>query len=518
MEQNQFDRQIKEALENLEVPFDASHWMQMEQQMDNISVMEDITAFDSLISGKLENIETNAAIPNWQRMSAALDQAEVNDKNFDTEVKTKINFINPTYQPSHWEILAARLRQEKAVKESLIKNKSAEIVLIALLFLNFYQFFPNFPRVASFPAKEMIKEASTTVEIPAKAIPQANNTKNVQPVQPIAMAVAVEYETTIENSNLDKNTDNQLYFSPALTTVDISGVAIAYDLKALTFGIDGKTGLTITVPEMTRHLDLAGLANSIFLEPLPSLEPASLATTTILPLDCENCSRHKMYSRLRFGMVSHIGGTSAVRSADQFLSTSVLTQKGVGYGSGFSVGFKYNRFEIETGLIYSEKTYAPNIDDAYNSYGGGINLKQFTGIDLQTLQIPLNLRYNFAVLGNGKWNLYGQNGIAMNAILRAQYDISDTPQPITKQFVEIAASSRLNKIRFNRGILGGDSFKENRFFTVNFGVGAEYYMSPKWSVFMQPDFHYYISQSRIGPTKDRINSLSVSFGVKTSFH
>ena len=269
---------------------------------------------------------------------------------------------------------------------------------------------------------------------------------------------------------------------------------------------------------MTRHLDLFGLDNSIFLEALPSLKPASLATTNILPLDCEDCTRYKMYSRLRFGMVSHIGGTSAVRSADQFLSTNVLTQKGVGYGSGFSVGFKYNRFEIETGLIYSEKTYAPNIDDAYSSFGGGINLKQFTGIHLQTLQIPVNLRYNFAVLGKGKWHLYGQNGIAMNAILRAQYDIIDTPQPITKEFVEIAASSRLNKIRFNRGILGGDSFKENRFFTVNFGMGAEYYMSPKWSVFMQPDFHYYISQSRIGPTQDKINSLSVSFGIKTSFH
>ncbi len=514
MEQNQFDKQIKQSLENLEAPFNEDHWAQMEQQLDSISAIEDTTAFDSLISGKLENIKTDAAMPNWQRMAAALDQVEIEGKNFDTEVKTKINFINPTYQPSHWEMLAARLRQEKAVKESLIKNKSAEVILIALLFLNFYQFFPNFPQVSSFPAKEVIEE------VPAKEAalleaPQASTT-NVQKNQPIV--TVGQSVTDKEDSTIDKNVDNQLYFSPALTTVDISGGAIDYDLKALTFGIDGETGLTITVPEMTRHLNLVGLANSIFLESLPSLEPASLATTNILPLDCENCTRYKMYSRLRFGMVSHIGGTSAVRSADQFLSTSVLTQKGAGYGSGFSLGFKYNRYEIETGLIYSAKTYAPNIDDAYSSYGGGINLKQFTGINLQTLQIPLNLRYNYAVLGKGKLHLYAQNGVAMNIVLRAQYDITDKRQPTTKQFNEIAGSSRLSKIRFNKGILGGDSFKENRFFTVNLGVGAEYYMSPKWSVFMQPDFHYYISQSRIGPTKDRINSLSVSFGIKTSFH
>ena len=517
MQQNQFDKHIKESLEKLEVPLNADHWMHMEQQLNSLSAMEDTTAFDSLISGKLENIGTNAAMPNWQRMAAALDQVEIEGKNFDTEVKTKINSINPAYQPSHWELLAARLRQEKTIKESLIKNKSAEVILIALLFLNFYQFFPNFPQITSFPAKEIIKEIPTKEATPIKAIPQANNIKNVQQEQPVTKVIASE--TVIENSNSDENADDQLYFSPAaLTTVDISGVDIADDRKALPFGIDGKTGLTITVPEMTRHLDLFGLDNSIFLESLPSLQPASLATTNILPLDCEDCTRYKMYSRLRFGMVSHIGGTSAVRAADQFLSTSVLPQKGVGYGSGFSLGFKYSRFEIETGLIYSEKAYSPNIDDAYSSFGGDINLKQFTGIHLQTLQIPVNLRYNFAVLGNGKWHLYGQNGIAMNVVLRAQYDITDTPQPITKQFAEIAASSRLNKIRFNRGILGGDSFKENRFFTLNFGMGAEYYMSPKWSVFMQPDFQYYISQSRIGPTQDRINSLSVSFGIKTSFH
>ena len=515
MEQNQFDKHIKQSLENLDIPFDTSHWDQMEQRLDSISAIEDTTAFDSLISGKLENIEADAALPNWQRMAAALDQVDTEGKNFDTEVKTKINFINPTFQPSHWEILAARLRQEKAVKESLIKNKSAEVLLIALLFLNFYQFFPNFPQIASFPAKEIIKENPVDKVIPIVA-PQANTTITIEKDQPVATIGQAVKNT--EDNNIDRIVDNQLYYSPALATVDISGVAVDYDRKELTFGIDGKTGLTITVPEMTRHLGLAGLANSIFLQPLPSLEPASLATANILPLDCENCTRYKLYSRFRFGMVSHIGGTSAVRSADQFLSTSVLTQKGVGYGSGFSLGFKYNRYEVETGLTYSAKTYAPNIDDAYSSYGGGINLKQFTGIDLQTLRIPLNLRYNYAVLGKGKWHLYAQNGIAMNVILRAQYDITDTRQPTTKQFNEIAGSSRLSKIRFNKGILGGDSFKENRFFTVNLGAGAEYYMSPKWSIFMQPDFHYYISQSRIGPTKDRINSLSVSFGIKASFH
>ena len=70
MEQNQFDKRIKESLENLEAPFNAGHWMRMEQQLDSMSIVEDTSAFDSLISGKLENIGTDAAMPNWQRMAA----------------------------------------------------------------------------------------------------------------------------------------------------------------------------------------------------------------------------------------------------------------------------------------------------------------------------------------------------------------------------------------------------------------------------------------------------------------
>ena len=173
--------------------------------------------------------------------------------------------------------------------------------------------------------------------------------------------------------------------------------------------------------------------------------------------------------------------------------------------------------EIETGLIYAAKSYAPNIDDAYER-GSGINLRQFKKIDLQTVRIPVNLLINYAVLGKGKLHLYIKTGAAMNAILRAQYDIVDKPQDNNRSLKNIAASSRLAQIEYNKGLLGGDTFKENRFYTANFGFGTEYYISPKWSAFFEPSYNHYISSNRIGPTQDVINSWAISFGVKASFH
>jgi len=526
MEQNQFDEQIKAAMQELAPPYDATHWQRMEAALDamskNTTASVEDAAFDAFISDKLENLSAEVKSPDWNRMEAALEEAGVSDKVFDKEVKSKIASIRPTYQSSHWELLAERLRREKAVKESLFKNKIAELTILLLLLLNFHQYFPDYNHIQSLPivqeqqqekikpVKEQEIKTITQEEVVtpiAQVAPQKENKKSQQ----TTVSSFVETTTTL--------VDNRLFISPTLNSVAINGISSQPTLQQVPFGIDGKTGLTITVPEMTRHLGYLGLSNSTYVEVLPSLEPASLATATV-PLGCRKCKKAKIPARFRFGMISHIGGTSAVRSSivSQFLSTYSIAQKGTSYGSGFTLGFKKGVFEIETGLVYAAKSYAPNINDAYESKGGGINLKEFKGIDLQTLRVPLNFRYNYKVFRKGKLHLYVQGGAAVNVILRAQYDIVDKSQSNNKLFNDIAASSRLAKITYNRGIFGGDSLKENRFFTLNGALGTEYYFSPRWSVFVEPGFDTYISQKRIGPTQDQINSLYGSFGIKASFH
>ena len=107
---NQFDKTIKESLGHLEVSFDASPWDKIEQSLDALDVPAmPLTEndFDVFISGKLENLSVPAKQPNWERMSAALDKAETSTV-FDEKVKSKIDTINPVYQASHWELLAAQ--------------------------------------------------------------------------------------------------------------------------------------------------------------------------------------------------------------------------------------------------------------------------------------------------------------------------------------------------------------------------------------------------------------------------
>lgn len=534
MEQKQFDKTIKESLEHLEVSFDATPWEGLERALDAMETSVPLAEndFDAFISNKLENLSIPAKQPNWERMSAALDEAGMSTA-FDKEVKSKINTINPIYQPSHWELLAAQLRREKAVKESLYKNKLAEFTLLLLLLLNFYQYFPNYPTPTAAP---LVATESATTEKKAVLDKVLSQNQALSSQEPTTLSVE---KSTQENSNqvaiatkkVDKVVakdklankssliaDNTLYVIPNLPTIDIKGISSRASRQQIAFGIDDKTGLTIPVPEMAQYLDRIGLSNDLFVKTLPSLVPPSLATAKIIPLDCEQCKRPKIPALFRFGMVGHVGLSSAIHSSSQDLDfiTKKLNHTGSTYGSGFTLGFKYNRYEVETGLIYVENRYEHFA--LHYKYP-----HQLKGLSLQTLQIPVTLRYNYAVLNDGKLHLYAQNGVAMNITLREQQDIFKLSRADANWLEELDAlannpSTRAILNKSNEGILGGDPLKDNRFFTVNLGLGAEYYLSPQWSIFLQPDFQYYISHSRIGPTKDRINGLQISFGVRSSFY
>ena len=118
-------------------------------------------------------------------------------------------------------------------------------------------------------------------------------------------------------------------------------------------------------------------------------------------------------------------------------------------------------------------------------------------------------------MGKGKWHLYTQTGAALNVILRAEHDLAEVGA-ISRSKVNEITTSRISQIEFNNGLLGGGGLKENRFISISMGAGVEKFISPRWSLFVQPDFHFHFSGNQIGPTDDRINTLSVSFGARKS--
>jgi len=558
MEQQPFDKAVKDSLENLEVAYNEQHWAQMEMLLHNLPVGEagDIDAhFDGIIKDKIGNIKASdealgwagiaaslgqaeavdaqfdrvfsnklanlkgSTTPNWSTIEKALDGAEITDLQFDAQVAAKLQNIYPSYQPSHWQKLVATLNANFTIREYLYRYKLIEATLMILLLLNIYQYLPtNFTFIPQEslnqeifeqqPVEELSVPIPTTI-IPNKPVKQVNPAK--EPVITEKSIAGTASKDTDTNSIIASsiNADNVI----AIDNVPARNYALLNNLpRSNSSSIGQKSSLTISVSEMNQHLTAYTETGNSIIKTVPSLRPNFVESQYITPLGCKDCKYHKIPARLRLGLVANLAITNAYVTGGDILDVNAFADTGFGYGSGFTLGFKYNRWELETGFLYAAKQYDPNIVDSPKA-----NEKRthFQTVHLQTLNIPAILRYNYAVLGKGKWHLYAQGGPVLNVILRAEYDLAEVSS-ISRSKVNDITTSRISQIDFNNGLLAGDGLKANRYLSISMGAGAERYITPSWSIFVQPNFHFHFSGNRIGPTEDRINTLNLSFGARKS--
>lgn len=112
--------------------------------------------------------------------------------------------------------------------------------------------------------------------------------------------------------------------------------------------------------------------------------------------------------------------------------------------------------------------------------------------------------------------MYGLAGLSAHIVLSAEYAKRETTYGNPNIFARIEADDNaiIDKKVFDGGLLDGGELERNHYFTANFGVGAEYGLSSRWALFMQPTYQHYITKSGIGPSKDQISNLSILTGVK----
>ena len=70
---------------------------------------------------------------------------------------------------------------------------------------------------------------------------------------------------------------------------------------------------------------------------------------------------------------------------------------------------------------------------------------------------------------------------------------------------------------YSLGWFEGGSFIENRYLTVNFGLGFERKVSSRYSIFGQANYAQFIDSKGLGPNNDRFNNVELSTGVRALF-
>lgn len=484
MESNNFDKQIREKLQNMEPDFRSGNWKLMEQKLNAAEVdanpeYDDIL-LDGMAYGSLENYKADFNPTHWDLMEQKLDDA---------------------YYP---------------LRRKLYRYKVVEVSLMLLALFTVIQFLP-------FKKHKNSKDlAGTQTQIERLNNLDFSNIRTALNNKELNQKIENETSSAID----DKTLTTALGFS------NIDGNILSYSQNAPSsrFG----TGLILKNKYDNNDINKIGFViNPLYLS-LANRYPQSSASTNesvsiLLPIDsyqpdklraassaglpeCDGCKTINSTFLISIGMMGGIDADYITTPYDDRYHQNEFSQVAMGYGGGFTLGFKYHKWELETGAIYSAKYYgARKISEVNGSFEEGGYVQQgLLGVQLDILKVPLHLRYNF--MAESKWNVYAHSGAAINMTIETLFEytsksVGNSDNPLGRYGGDPHSAQD--------GVFEGGSLIDNTYITANLGLGIERHFNSRMSVFLGSTYQHQITKG-LGPQHDQINSLSIMTGARVT--
>lgn len=514
--ENNFDKSIKKLLENYEVEYRASDWDRMEQKIEEQAElspeMEDVlldgTAYDSLY-------------------------------NFSVD-----------YNPEHWDLMQERLNDPYALRRRLMKYKVAEVALVLLFILTLIQFLPiknisSKKNIAQQAPDQIIQEENTLL-----ATPDLQTDLTVLNKKDATRPKALQQKSTVNTINPSSQAETKNLFN---NNVVLNAPESNHSSEVVPIIHD--SAKTLIADDDFKKENIASGANTMFAEEgIPENENTGNTTETVaknvnnyalgmmqsIPLKAadnitvpgvDQFSNGRLFEdlkkpiRVRIGMSIGPDANYVMTPHDRGARLEQFNQLALGYSGGFTLGFQYDNWEIETGALYSAINYdSRNIFQIKGSFAEGGYVEQgLIGAELDIVRIPVNLRYNF--FKKKKWNFYAYSGASLNFAVETFYHFTtrDIGQSdASRNFVAPSRnprspeeSSRPYSHAAYDGLFEGGTISNNTFLTANLGFGIERFFTPRMSIFFQPGYQYQFTNG-LGPQSDRVNSLSIMTGAKVT--
>jgi hypothetical protein len=528
LENNNLERKIREALENLTPEYDPRSWDQLEERLntDDILNPSDAESIDNLVVQNLANLSVNSSA-DWSLFEDKLDASENADfEEIDQLAYDRLSQFEAPYESSHWQLMMKRIESELTIQGKLYKYKIAEVALMFLIIFTFINLQPldHFPinfgsKKSKLNTNNLIEDFSNQKNQNNYLTPQGevlnNKESNKNIERPIASITIINgtIEKNPKQANSSNSQNNSLVISDKIevpTRINAPN-PLPTSLSPISYNSDQFFGDGF-LNNSTATASLAPMINTLI-----ALE-ASLLNVEENDPDFEfnepKIEPAKPDWRISFFSATDINNVDT--PYDVTFGAPAYTSFAGGYGGGITVAMKMKRIAFETGGLYSFKRYIPEPFSDEPFQPTSLFTEDFKGVQLDILQIPFNVQYH--VKNNGKWRFYVNAGASMHMILSPVYELERTwlVPPMPAPF-EGDCDTCLPSIKeFPKGILDGGKFKDNTYTTLNTGFGVERFLNNRWSIFMQPTYQHYITKKGVGPNDDKIYSVSFYLGTKVS--
>jgi hypothetical protein len=531
MEPNKdFDHLIRAALTKLEADYDAASWSLLENRLDAPPTSEDL--LDGLMSDKLSGLKVPLSKDTWSAFEQRLEAEEAaelieEEIEIDNLAYEKLQDLEAVTGRSNWPLMEQRIEEEYSLKTKLVRYKVAEMAMVFLFILAIFRLMP----LADEFLKENNKNHSHSID--------GEDTKAI--INQYALtSIGIKYPVF---NNISSNS-SPAYFTHAIAINVEGNDSFESPMKDQSQELKSRKGLipaplsfknqvfvnsASKMPEVSM-LDIWGNSEDA-LPGKPEASPSEYLDSKISFIASQNTTLElpatrpfKSPSLVRFSLFTTADYNYVFSPSENFYLPDTLVSSrseftgGSGYGGGILLNLKKGQFEIQTGGIYSFKRYVPNTPIFLFKTVKYYVEEDFHGIQQDLLQVPVNLQYHYKNAGN--WRIYGLLGASFHFITSSVYEIRYKLTPAFSFAPSGAPGSEqrsfLSDKDFPKGLADGGSLKDNLYITANVGFGVERYISPKWSLFVQPNYQHYLNASGIGTNKDKFYTFSMQLGSKVS--
>ena len=453
MDLNNFDKQLKSSLENLEAPFDGGSWSALESKLN--------AAFSEEKPAPVEPV--------------------------DLAVKRVFERMEAPYQAGHWHLLSAKLDRLLMVRR-IRQSKIAEAAIFLLLLINIEGFLGGIgevikPKSPIQPAAN-VPMASTDKPSKSKKNLHSKSTSNstVSPAAELAQDVVNFIAAALGNTPAENNA--------TIGTATTNSEAVAGSF------LDSKN-----------FYNPSGISLFQGFKQLPQVKNQPMAWNPAFPeINSVPTKKH------RNGTGIYLGSFAAL---DQNMaSANGYSTRQNGYGGGLKVGRRLGKWGVETGIAYQSITYTP--EKNVQVYAGN-PIDGFTGsftsqVDADVLTIPVKVTRRLAQAR--KTSVHGTAGLNASVATQKRFSKQSIFYPPSSPSGGNQPDPGLNPIpgKRNDGAFEGGSLAGNSFVSAELGLRVERSMGKRYTAFVEPSYRHGLGKG-YGPKREKINTFSLQAGV-----
>ena len=533
---NEFDNQLRDALSNLGENISPEGWDAFAEKLsatDGLSTLNDPASFDEIVRNRMDGLEVNADPYSWDALEYKIDQElnapTISDEALDQFAADNLSNLYIPYNPTHWTLMSHRLEEEFNVRRKIFTYKLAEFSLMLLLLLTIIQFLPSYPSsidkvVTNNEVQTVFLEKHEIINPVASVSNFSNSEEKIVSNSPSTETSSISGPVRISNNPpaIISDIEEKIITSVAFPIPSkIVSVEISKDKKTIQQSLE-----IVVAPEQTSTV--------VVDEPTSPLQelPITIATlnqiTDLSKIGVLKKFRKKVVFRLGAMASADLNKVKTPRSSP--FKNNGYQQTTAGYAGGIILDLTYEKFTINTGLIYRRINFYQqeqiNID---GSFANGYQSTVFDEANLNLLTIPINFQFQMNN-SDRKWKLHAITGASINVLALNHYNITvnnlgrNTTSRLAVPPPSLVDPGNNNPAELVReasiageGLFEGGSFNRNHYFTANFGFGVERFISQRWSLFLQPIYQHEVFGKNLGINRDRISTISLQVGAKSTF-